>query len=427
MAKIKQLSDDIVRNAGPGMHLDGWGLYLQVTLAADGSLNKSWVLRFATGRTVTSASGKQRREERSMGLGSIASINLVKARALAGHYREKLAEGLDPIEQRRATLKAKAEEHRKATRDRTFNQCADDFLADRRAGWSNPKHAKQWESTLKSYARPLLGKLSVRAIDTEHLKKVLRPIWTSKPETANRVRGRIEAVLNWATALGYREGPNPARWHGHLENLLPARATVREVKHHAALPYSELPRFLGALRAQETTSARGFEFLILTAARTGEVIGARWSEIDMAAKVWTVPADRMKGRKGKRREHRVPLSAAAMAILKTQAAIQENEYVFPGDRRAGLSDMALLMTLRRMGREDVTPHGFRSTFRDWAGNETNFPRELAEAALAHVVGDKAEQAYHRSDALEKRRRLMEAWANYCCSKPATAKIVPLRA
>jgi integrase len=295
-------------------------------------------------------------------------------------------------------------------------------MAAHRAGWRNPKHAAQWKATLATYASPVLGKLPVQAADVGLVMKVLEPIWATKPETAGRVRGRIEAVLDWAAARRYRTGENPARWKGLLDKLLPARSKVRKIEHHAALPYDELAAFLVALRAQEGTSARALEFAILTAGRTGEVIGARWDEIDTRPKVWTVPPDRMKGG----REHRVPLSDAALTILDRMAAVRENDFVFPGDRRAGLSNMALLMTLRRMGRDDLTAHGFRSTFRDWAGNETHFPRELAEAALAHVVGDKAEQAYRRSDALEKRRRLMDAWASYCSKPTATGTVVTLR-
>jgi integrase len=424
MAKIDQLTDALARQAPLGMHLDGRGLYLQVTAAADGSLSRSWVLRYATGRTKTSATGKVRREERNMGLGSLAAVSLAQARTEAAKQRALLSDGHDPIEARATAEQARAqEERRQATRAMTFDRCAADYITDHLAGWSNPKHADQWRATLKAYASPVLGKLAVQAIETAHVMKVLRPIWTTVPETASRVRGRVEAVLSWATAHGYRSGENPARWQGHLANLLPARSAVRAVRHHAALGYGELPGFMETLRGQGGTSARALEYAILTAARSGEVLGARWGEVDLQARVWVVPADRMKGK----REHRVPLCAAALAVLEVQAGVRENDHVFAGGRRDGLSDMALLMTLRRLGRGDLTAHGFRSTFRDWAGNETSFARELAEAALAHVIGDKAEQAYRRSDALEKRRKLMDAWGAYCCKTAVTAKVVPLRA
>jgi integrase len=417
--KIERLNAVSVRNAGPGMHCDGGNLYLQVTEAPDRTLRKSWVLRFATGRTVTSANGKQRREERQMGLGSLTAVSLAEARLEAERYRAELAKGNDPIELRRA-----AEAQRtalKETKTKTFDECAEACISGRLAGWRNPKHADQWRNTLKTYASPVLGKLPVRDIDTEAVRKVLDPIWRVKPETADRVRGRIEAVLNWSRVNRFREGENPARWRGHLDQTFPAKSKVRRVRHHTALPYAELPSFMGALRLQDGTGARALEFTILTAARTNKTIGAKWAEIDMQAKVWTVPGERMKGG----REHRVPLSASAMAILRRQAERKENEFVFPGDRRAGLSNMTLLMTLRRMGRDDLTVHGFRSTFKDWGEDETTFGRELIEAALAHVIGDKAEQAYRRADALEKRRKLMTAWGEYC-SKAATGTVVPLR-
>jgi integrase len=267
--------------------------------------------------------------------------------------------------------------------------------------------------------------LPVGAIDTGLVLKVLEPIWTAKPETAGRVRGRIEAVIDWAKARDYRVGENPARWRGHLDKLLPARSKVRRVKHHPALPYDELPAFMRALRAQEGISARALEFTILTAARTNETIGATWPEINLGAKVWTIPADRMKAE----RDHRVPLSAAALAILKRMAEFRENAFVFPGDRRAGLSNMAMLEMVRGMNErraaagepkwidphqgKEIVPHGFRSSFRDWASERTNFPREVAEAALAHIEGDETELAYKRGDLFEKRRRLMDEWARYC--------------
>ena len=298
------------------------------------------------------------------------------------------------------------------------------------------KHAAQWEATLATYAEPIIGALPVQAVDTALVMKVLEqevrdaldkptaPLWTARPETASRLRGRMESILDWAKVRGHREGENPARWRGHLDKLLPARAKVRKVKHHAALPYDEVPNFMTVLRAQEGIAARALEFAILTAARTGEVIGARWGEIDIGEKLWTVPAIRMKAGK----EHRLPLSARAVAILKEMKPLRQvsdgqNEadaFVFPGGKHGKpLSNMAFLMLLRRMKHDDLTAHGFRSTFRDWAAERTNFPSEVAEMALAHAVGDKVEAAYRRGDMFERRRRMMTAWATFCAvSKPA---------
>ena len=264
--------------------------------------------------------------------------------------------------------------------------------------------------------------MPVQAVDVPFVMKVLDPIWSTKPETASRLRGRIEAILDWAKARGLRIGDNPARWRGHLDHLLPARAKVRSVKHHASLPYSEICTYLEALRCQKGIAAKALEFLILTAARTGEVLGAHWEEIDLPARVWTIPASRMKAG----REHRVPLSDAAVSLLKEMQSDRQNQFVFPGDRRAQLSNMALLMVLRRMKHSDITAHGFRATFRTWAAERTNFAREVVEAALAHVVGNKVEAAYQRGDLFDKRRRLMDAWAEFCKKTDAGAKILPLR-
>jgi integrase len=264
----------------------------------------------------------------------------------------------------------------------------------------------------------------VQAIDTALVTKALEPIWFKKPETAGRVRGRIESILDWATARGYRKRENPARWRGHLENLLPRRSKVRRVEHHAALPYGEIGTFIAELRQQNGISARALEFTILTAARTGEVIGARWDELNIAERLWTIPAARMKAG----REHRVPLSEAAIAILEELQALRSGDFVFSGNRSGGLpiSDMAMAMTLRRMGRGSLTVHGFRSSFRDWAAERTNFPREVAEMALAHTVSDRVEAAYRRGDLFEKRRQLLAAWARYCTTPITNAEVVALR-
>jgi integrase len=341
-----------------------------------------------------------------MGLGAYPDVTLKEAREQADEARRLRRRGIDPINDRREAKVAEAIATAKQT---TFATAAQGYIRSQGPGWRNAKHAGQWTSTLATYVFPIFGHLPVRSIDTELVLKALEPIWTEKPETASRVRGRIESVLDWAKARKMRDGENPARWRGHLDKLLPKRSKVRRVEHHAALPFSALPEFIARLNAQEGVAARALAFAILTAARTGETIGAKWDEIELAAKVWTVPASRMKAGK----EHRVPLTPAALAILEQAADRRENDYLFPGSRGAGLSNMSFLMLLRRMGRGDLTAHGFRSSFRDWAAERTSFPREVAEAALAHTLPDKVEAAYRRSDLFDKRRRLMEAWARFC--------------
>jgi integrase len=400
----------VERAKRPGMYGDGGGLYLRVT--EDGA--KNWVFRFMlNGRP------------RWMGMGPLHTVSLAEARKRAGEHRLRRHDGIDPIEARRAErLQAQLE----AAKAITFKQCAESYIKSHRAGWRNAKHAAQWEATLATYAEPVIGNLSVQAIDTALLHKVLEPIWTKKPETAGRVRGRIEAVLDWAKVCDYRVGENPARWRGHLDKLLPARGKVRKVEHHAALPYAELQGFLIALREQEGIAARAFEFTILTAARTGETIFARWSELNLLDKTWIVPAARMKAR----REHRVPLSSRALAILtEMQAHRASNDaFVFPGGKSGKpLSNMAFLMLLRRMKRDDLTAHGFRATFKTWASERTSFQNEIVEAALAHVVGSKVEQAYRRGDMFEKRRRLIQQWATFCTTTPAqetASNVAPIR-
>ena len=303
----------------------------------------------------------------------------------------------------------------------TFDQCRDAYIAAHRATWRNVKHASQWTNTLTTYVTPVFGKLPVAAVDTALVTRVLEPLWVAKPETAGRVRGRIEVILDWATARGYRQGDNPARWRGHLDKLLPPRRKVRAVKHHAALPYDEIGEFLTALRTRDAIAARALEFTILTAARTGEVLGATWDEVNLKTKVWAIPAARMKSG----REHRVPLSDAAIAVLEQMREVRQNEFMFPGDRRAMMSNKAMDMLLPRTGR-DVTVHGFRSTFKDWASERTNFPNEVSEAALAHVVGGKVEAAYRRGDLFEKRGRLMQDWANYCGRGKEGSNVVSIR-
>jgi integrase len=346
------------------------------------------------------------RKSHDMGLGSLSLVGLREARERSLQQRRSLRlDGIDPIEKRRAARQAAMIEAASAM---TFKDCAEAYIAAHKAGWKNPKHAAQWPSTLGTYVYPIFGALPVQAVDVGLVTKAIEPIWAKKPETASRVRGRIESVLDWAKARGYRQGENPARWKGHLDHLLPARRKVAVVEHHAALPYAELPAFMADLCQREGTAARALEFAILTAARTGEVLGARWSEIDLEARLWTVPAGRMKAA----REHRVPLSQAAISLLGQLE--QQGDLVFPGQRRGRpLSDMALLMLLRRMERGDLTAHGFRSTFSDWAAEQTNTPSEVREMALAHTVSDKVEAAYRRGDLFDKRRELAEAWAQYC--------------
>jgi integrase len=392
----------------PGLYPDGNGVYLQVTLSADEQPRKSWLFRFRM----------QGRRERKMGLGAFPAVSLQEARDKASSARKLCQDGIDPVEARKAErAKAKLAD----ARSFTFNQCAKAYITAHRAGWRNVRHAAQWTTTLATYASPVFGALPAHAIDTTLVLKVLEPIWSTKPETASRVRGRIEAVLNWAKARGYRNGENPAHWRGHLDHLLPARAKVRTVVHHAALPYREIGTFMAALRERKTLAARALEFAILTAGRTSEVTHARWDEIDVSAKLWTVPAGRMKAG----REHRVPLSDAALCILERMRQVRQNDHIFPGERRAALSGMAMLKTLERIDRPELTVHGFRSTFRTWAAECTRYPREIAEAVLAHVVGDATEQAYQRGDMFEKRRKLMDAWAAYC-KRPLSGAVIDLK-
>ncbi|MCJ2077900.1 tyrosine-type recombinase/integrase [Methylobacterium sp. E-016] len=380
----------VARLKAPGMYGDGGGLWLQVS----GKGAKSWIYRFTLG-------GKAR----AMGLGSANTFSLAEARDKARDCRKLTAEGLDPIEIRSGRRQDAAVE---AARAITFRSSAASYIGAHRAGWRNAKHAAQWTATLETYAYPAFGDLPVQAVDTGLVMQALEPIWSAKPETATRVRGRIESVLDWATARGYRRGENPARWKGHLQNLLPKRSKVQRVEHHPALPFAELPAFMRLLESQPGIASKLMAFTILTAARTGEALGARWSEIDMEAGIWIVPAERMKGGT----EHRVPLSAAALAVLAQMRGFDET-FVFPSGRRSKpLSNTVMLMLLRRMGRTDLTVHGFRSSFRDWTSETTHFPSEVVEMALAHTVESKVERAYRRGDLFEKRRELMDAWARY---------------
>lgn len=382
----------------PGHYGDGGGLWLQVSEAG----TKSWVLRYT-----------RHGKAREMGLGALHTVGLAEARVKASDYRKQLHEGMDPIEARRAK---RVTEQVAAARALTFDQCSERYIEAHRAAWRNEKHVAQWSATLKTYASPVFGALPVDAVDTSLVLKVLAPIWTVKTETAKRVRGRIESVLSWATVQKLRAGDNPARWRGHLDELLASPDKVAKVEHHAALHYTRIGAFMQQLRAEQGTAARAVELIILTAARTSEVFNATRDEFDLDAAVWTVPPGRTKAG----RQHRVPLSKPALDLLAGTASDQGADFVFPGAKEGRpLSNMAGLQLLKRMGHGGLTVHGFRSTFRDWAAEQTNFPREVSEAALAHVVKDKTEAAYFRGDLLEKRARLMAAWAEYC-SRPAVS-------
>ncbi|MHC6072610.1 tyrosine-type recombinase/integrase [Ralstonia solanacearum] len=389
---INKLSDRAVREQKqPGYYGDGGGLWLQVSRTG----TKSWVFRYTRqGKT------------HDLGLGSYLNVGLKMARDKATELRAILGRGDDPKAERWA---AKAN----AASRLTFDQCAERYIAAHKDGWKNPKHADQWESTLKTYASPIIGSLDVAHIDTPHIVRILEPIWTTKNETASRVRGRIERILAWATTRKLRKGDNPAAWRNHLDTLLPKPSAVQKEKHHEALPYRAINAFIQELREQPGVAPRALEFTILTAARTGEVIGAEWGEIDLVNNVWTVPAGRMKASK----EHAIPLSAHAVGILKEMQAARDAdddcEFIFPGwSGDKGLSNMSMLKLLKNMGHSGLTVHGFRSTFRDWAGEQTHHAREVIEHALAHQLKDKAEAAYQRGTLFEKRRVLMADWAVY---------------
>ncbi len=393
MRELNRLSAlKVARLTKPGLYGDGRGLWLRV--ASGGT--KAWVLRFMlNGRA------------RAMGLGPIDRMSLAKARERARDARKLLLDGSDPIEHR---CSARRQARLEAALGITFKECAERHIASHETSWRNPKHRAQWRSTLATYAYPALGELPVAAIDTGLVLQVLEPLWRTKTETASRLRGRIEAVLDWATAREHRRGDNPARWRGHLDKLLPSRRKVASVRHHAALPYVEIPAFMEQLRGRDGVAARALELLILTGTRTSEVVKARWDEIELGAREWVIPAERMKAG----REHRVPLSDRAVDLL--QELPREAEFVFPGGKAmTPLSNMALLGVLRRMGRADLTSHGFRSSFRDWAAEQTNYPNHVVEMALAHAIGDRVEAAYRRGDLFAKRKRLMQDWARYCVS------------
>lgn len=420
---IGKLTPAKVKNAAaPGIYGDGGGLWLNIGRTGA----KSWLLRYMlNGRS------------REMGLGPLHTVGLAEARDRAQAARRLLLDGIDPLEAKHG------EKARKTAAAVTFRKAAEAYVKAHRAAWRNEKHAWQWEQTLEAHAFPVIGELPVGAVDTGHVTKILEPIWTTKAETASRVRGRIEAVLDYAKTRGWRNGENPARWRGHLENALPARAKVAKVQHHPALPWQTIAGFMAELGEEDGTAALALRFTILTAARTNEVIGATWGEMDLSpprtvtigqdengnpitmveGALWTAPPERMKAQK----EHRVPLSEPALAVLRQMSALRQSdapdEPVFHGGKggkgRGPLSNMAMLALLRRMGCGDLTVHGFRSTFRDWAAETTGYRREVVEAALAHTIDSKVEAAYRRGDLLTKRRELMDSWANYCTTPKQT--------
>jgi integrase len=396
----------IARERGAGLHFVGGvpGLALQVT--PGGAC--SWTLRAAVG-------GRRR----DMGLGGYPGVTLAKARENARKARELIRQGIDPIEQQRAAQSALRASAASAL---TFEEAAKAYMTTHEAGWKNAKHAQQWRNTLAQYAYPVMGELLVRDVGKEHVLAVLRPIWTTRNETASRLRSRIELVLSYAMQAGYRpEGLNPARWRGGLDKLLPAPSRIAKGSHHPALAVGDVGGFVEQLRRAEGMGARALEFTILTAARSGEVRGATWSEIDLGAMVWVVPAERMKAQK----EHRVPLSAPAVALLKALPRMAGTDLVFPASRGGALSDMTLSAVLRRM-KVPAVPHGFRSTFRDWVSERTNHPNEVAEMALAHTIESKTEAAYRRGDLFEKRRVMMEEWAAFLSAPQRKAKVLTLK-
>ncbi len=406
-----------VENAKEGMHADGKGLYLRVQPGGA----KSWILRFQL-------NGKRR----EMGLGSLDGLGLIDARAETARLRVMLAKGIDPIEYRRAELEAAAAKDAEtkaldAAAGNTFKKSADDYIASHKDGWKSAKHSAQWTATLAKYAYPHIGDTSVADVSTDDVLAILKPIWASKTETASRVRSRIELVLDAAKARKLRTGDNPATWAGHLEALLPKPSKVKTVRNQPALPYARMPEFMEALKSVPGMGARALEFAILTTARSGEVRGATWSEVDLDSGVWRVSAARMKAG----REHQVPLSSQALGLLRALHRFDNCDYLFPGERKLQpLSDMSISAVTRRMNEgkipmpwvdpangDQVVPHGFRSTFRDWAGDISDHPGEMAELALAHKVSDKVEAAYRRSTMFEKRRAMMQDWSDWCF-KPA---------
>lgn len=396
----------VKRLTKPGHYVVGGVAGLALQVARGGA--RTWILRVTVGS-----------KRRDMGLGGFPDVELAQAREKARAARLLVEQGIDPILQRKQARSALAAQQ---ASEKTFAACAREYIEAKSAEWSNDKHAQQWTNTLETYANPTLGALLVSDVALPQVLEVLKPIWSTKTETATRVRGRIEAVLDWATVQHYRQGPNPARWKGHLDKILAAPTKVTKVKHHKAVAIDAVAGFLSAVREQSGMGARALEFAILTAARSGEVRGALWSEIDLEAAEWIVPAERMKAGK----EHRVPLAQPAVDLLKQLPCVEGCDLVFPSSKGTPLSDMTLTAVLRRM-KVDAVPHGFRSTFKDWATERTNYPREAVEMALAHAIGDKVEAAYRRGNLLDKRRRLMADWADFCGTVKPSGAVIPIQA
>ena len=429
---LNRLSELKVRKAKPAgkssrLLCDGGGLYLQISRGVDDNIRRSWIFRFQrSGQPV-----------RDMGLGSLQDVGLAEARELASENRKLVKNGFDPIVERDARKAKNVAASKKVI---TFKEAAEAYIQQHRAGWKNPVHAAQWPSSLEAYAYPTLARMSVADVETAHIMQVLKPIWKDKVQTATKVRGRIEAILGWATASGYRKDksghdrPNPARWRGHLDKLLAAPEKIKPTIHQKALPYDEVPGFMVTLRSRSGIASLALEFLVLTGVRTVDVRKATWDDIDRKNRVWSIPKFSKTGR-----EHRVPLSDRALAVLdKVKAIVRDigggvgrSKFVFPNDvTGAALSENAMLAVINRMGfKEKTSAHGFRSSFRDWAGERTNFPRELAEMSIGHTVGSKVERAYARGDALAKRVAIMKAWADFCSKPPAkrTGNVTPIHA
>jgi integrase len=432
--KERALSPLFCKNAPVGFHCDGGGLYLSARPLRGGEgVTRSWIFRYRRlGRL------------RDLGLGPTTTVGLAAARERARAARQKLLDGVDPIEERRAAKVASAVT---AARRMSFEECADSYIEANRSGWKNAKHADQWRSTLLTYAYPVIGALPVDVVEVVHVMKILEPIWSTKTETASRVRGRIEKILDRAKALKLRSGENPARWVGHLDQLLPKKSQVAPVENHPALPYAQLPEFMADLRRRDGFGARALEYSILTAARTADTIGGKWTEIDLRDNLWTVPKDRMKGQRGARkRDHVVPLVRQTLAILAAMPRGEGGgEYLFPGNPGEPLSNAAMAAVIDRMnedrvkaglpkwvdpqqGGREIVPHGFRSTFKDWCTEETEYPNEMSEMALAHTLPDKVEAAYRRGNMRERRRHMMADWATFAANQVAATRsqITPVR-
>jgi integrase len=405
--KAKELGAlDVGRLTKPGLHSVGGVSGLALQVLPPPSSARTWVLRVMI-------AGKRR----AMGLGGFPDVTLAGAKEAARVARVKIKDGIDPIEDAKAKRSAL---YAARAASMTFSEAASAYIAMKESEWNNAKHAQQWTNTLTTYAYPVIGSIYVREVEQSHVMRVLEPIWLTKNETATRLRGRIENILDWARVSGYRSGDNPARWRGHLDKLLPTPEKVQKVKHHPALPFDQLGDFMVKLRCIDGMGARALEFAILTAARSGEVRGAAWSEVDLKDAIWTIPASRMKMKK----EHKVALNDEAVKLLK--AMPDSGDLIFPSNKGTMLSDMTLTAVLRRMARGDITAHGFRSTFRDWCSERTNYPRDVAEMALAHAIGDKVEAAYRRGDLFEKRRLMMRDWGRFSGKVQTPATVTPIK-